>query len=287
MRLITVTSFIKVLMNSLVCGSLNAMYLVGMCNLYLFHWYHDFSERIASFVVFTVFASTRVLWILSAIYVSAQSFAIDWKEVGDFVTELSFFARIELFVSSTVTHMFVMPKQVMEAVALFHPEKNFQPFCAFGGRNHGPRVFALGFPTKDMFETESYYGALPQVPLLLCDCFVIAALGWAVLLDLLFNSIDREERNRARAAYERVNIALLMVTSLGSCLLRFRSIQTYIESRSRYKRWLKERFEAEDVTESELHALRKQWMTHFANPWYIEGLSQRLWAVTGWAMFGQ
>merc|ERR1712187_873560 len=110
--------------------------------------------------IFLVFAVTRLAWFLMALWQSQRSIAVDWAEVGDFVTDTSFISRMMLFVSHTIIHMFYMPKHVRAAVSSFHPEKGYQPYCAFGGKHFGPRVFALGYATKDMYETETYHGVL-------------------------------------------------------------------------------------------------------------------------------
>jgi len=262
-RLVTVSSFTKELMMSLVKASLNSMYAVGMLNLCFYLLSQDDLEFAISIWVFGLFALTRIAWFLFALWQSQQTIVVDWKEVGDFVTDVGLVGRIMLFVSNLIIHMFVLPKQVREAVTLFHPEKSFQPYCAFGGRNFGPRVFAIGFATKDMYHTESYHGALPQVPLLLADSITMLALAWTLALEFGVRG-DLPTRANKIDYCERFNIIALITTSLALSFTRACMLHKYIRARYRYREWLEARMVSNNVHEAELNALRKHWFTHFA-----------------------
>eukprot|EP00928_Gymnodinium_smaydae_P010929 TRINITY_DN14115_c0_g4_i1.p1 TRINITY_DN14115_c0_g4~~TRINITY_DN14115_c0_g4_i1.p1 ORF type:complete len:864 (+),score=144.14 TRINITY_DN14115_c0_g4_i1:83-2674(+) len=264
-RVITVSSFVQELTFSLLRASLNMMYNIGMINLCVYLMEKDAADRIVSYVVFVIFVSTRIIWIGVGLWQSQQSIAIDWKEVGDFVTVVGLVPRMELFISNTVIHLFIIPKQVREAVALFHPEKNFQPYCSFGGKCFGPRAFVIGFATKDMFETESNHGALAQAPLLIADLIITLFLVWELTLELTRDDIrgySSAMRKPSWSSYERSNISVLIVLSLIHCSMRYYSLRLYLRARRRYKKWLDKRWG--DETDAEIHALRKQWLTHFA-----------------------
>lgn len=267
-RLITLSSFVQELSFSLVKGSLNSMYAVGMLNLcaFLFRKASEEEDKIVGSVFLVVFLFTRVLWLVSALWQTQSSIVIDWKEVGDFVTDLGATSRMEMFISTMVVHMFAMPKQIREAVSLFHPEKGYQPYSAFGGRNFGPRAFAIGFATKDMFETETYHGALSQVPLVFADCVICVGLCRAFALEFhpgRMEALGFDPEARARRSYRIVNVVMLILTCLTCQAMRISSLYRYFAARYRYRAWLMARMNSE-VTESELNALRKQWRIHFA-----------------------
>merc|ERR1711953_428480 len=174
--------------------------------------------------------------------------------------------RMEMLAHFTILNMCVIPKQVRDAVSLFHPEKSCMPYCAFGGKMHGPRAFALGYATKDMYLTESLHCAMPQIPLVVADCCIILGLGfaWASLYTEYF--FENGQTKVYKNLSERLQCTLLFITSLMCYIIRIQNIIRYRKSKAKFRKWLKARLIDRGLLLEERQALMKLWSLYFIAP---------------------
>jgi len=247
------------------------MYTMGMWNFLVVSWARA-GRRIAwtpESILLLLFILSRASWVIIAAHQALKVIAIDWTNVGDFVTSVGAYERLYLTMCTTILEMFVMPKVVKEAVSLFHPEKNVQPFCAFGGKIYGPRAYALGFATREMQIVANYRGIRTFTPVLLGDILYLLFLCW-----LIFGQIcatmgwKRTKLNFGLHEFEskfQFSLAVVLVIAAAlSILVRLRIVKKYVYAFRRYKEWIQERLKSSRISESEKTSLHKEWQTYFS-----------------------
>ncbi|CAE7506555.1 unnamed protein product [Symbiodinium natans] len=209
-----------------------------------------------------LFIISRCLWVYIAHRRAQRALILDWHDKGEYVTNVGFFARLDLMISLTVVEMFLIPRMVRDVVSLLHPDKRCHPFAAFGGKLYGPRSFILGFPNKDMYTTESLHGIVSQVPILIADVVLIASLCWTLSakIGLFYFSIPED---RERWLWCRCMTWLVLVLTVVNFVLKVVLFRRYLKARGRYRAWLKVKLNDPTQPDACRRALRKAWRVYF------------------------
>jgi len=261
-RLVTTSSFSMKLCEVLARSSCTAFYNIAMLNLLSeIVSTKELASRFDSYIL-SLFLISRCLWVYIAHRRAQRALILDWHDKGEYVTNVGFFGRLDLMFSITLVKMFLIPRIVRDIVSLLHPDKRCHPFAAFGGKLYGPRSFILGFPTKDMYITESLHGIVSQVPVLVADVIITVSLCWTLSakIGLFYFSIPED---RERWLWCRCMTWLVLVLTVVNFVLKVILFRRYLWARRRYRAWLKVKLNDPSQPDACRRALRKEWRAYF------------------------
>eukprot|EP00439_Symbiodinium_sp_Y106_P079710 s470_g18.t1 len=261
-RLVTTSSFSMKLCEVLARSSCTAFYNIAMLNLLSeIVSTKELASRFDSYIL-SLFLISRCLWVYIAHRRAQRALILDWHDKGEYVTNVGFFGRLDLMFSITLVEMFLIPRIVRDIVSLLHPDKRCHPFAAFGGKLYGPRSFILGFPTKDMYITESLHGIVSQVPVLVADVIITVSLCWTLSakIGLFYFSIPED---RERWLWCRCMTWLVLVLTVVNFVLKVILFRRYLWARRRYRAWLKVKLNDPSQPDACRRALRKEWRAYF------------------------
>jgi len=261
-RLVTTSSFAMKLCEVLARSSCNAFYNIAMLNLLTeIISTEELASELDSYIL-GLFIVSRFLWVYIAHRRAQRTLTLDWFDKGEYVTNEGFFGRLDLLFSLTIVEAFLIPRIVRDIVSLLHPDKRCHPFTAFGGKLYGPRAYILGFPTKDMYITESMHGILSQVPVLIADVAVIASLCWTLRakIGLFCFSIPED---RERWLWCRCMTWLVLLLTITNFALKAWILRRYIAARYRYRSWLKAKLNDSSQPDACRRAQKKEWRVFF------------------------
>ncbi|CAK9071898.1 unnamed protein product [Durusdinium trenchii] len=261
-RLLTYSSFAMRLCEALARASCTAFYNIAMFNLLVEIVTTKELSGLFDCHILSLFLISRFLWLYISLRRAQRAIVLDWFDKGEYVTNVGCFGRFGLLFSSTIVEMFTLPRMVRDAVSLLHPDKQCQPFVAFGGKLYGPRAFILGFPNKDMYTTQSLHGILSQVPVLLADVALTLGLVWTletrIGLFYFYVPADRE-----RWLWCRLMTWLVLVLTVLNFVLKAILLYHYIGARQRYRSWLKVKLQDVGQPDPIMRALKREWRTYF------------------------
>eukprot|EP00439_Symbiodinium_sp_Y106_P080956 s470_g19.t2 len=131
-------------------------------------------------------------------------------------------SNLAMRISLTYMQLFSIPYLVTDVVQLCHPRKGAMRYAALSHRGKVPRVFALGYVNKVMFQFEETVGILTQLPNL-----ALVKLPCMAMKVYMFVSLKRS--------------VLVLVSALWDFLLfvvKVYMIIAHVETAVKFKSWL-------------------------------------------------